>query len=168
MGDANIKLKEAHFFIELLEALEKRGDSLTNVAPPIEEASFLLSAILNSFYSTIELLKDIVGKEQIAKFKSSFPIFYNRADKDGDQPGLRNLTVHVRHVEVDHEGYKPPIGRVNLNLRQEPKLIQRKTGVNLNLAPYFYLMVDNDLKRMTELCYEHYYELCKFVKNTIG
>jgi hypothetical protein len=57
MSDASIKLKEAQFFIELLEALEKRGDSLTNVAPPKEEASFLLSAILNSFYSVTEHAK---------------------------------------------------------------------------------------------------------------
>ena len=180
MSDANIKLKETQFFLELLEALEKREDSLTNIAPPVEEASFLLSAILNSFYSVTEHvnqhIKILLGKEKDDKFKAKevkdfrdlFPIYYNRADQEKIEPGKRNLTVHVKHVRVDHEGYKPPVGKVNFSFRPEPKLIKHKAGTtNLSLVPYFYLEVDGEFKRIIELCYEHYYELCKFVKNTI-
>lgn len=162
MSDANIKLKEAHFFIELLEALEKRGDSLTNVAPPKEEASFLLSAILNSFYSVTEHAKSIITVDKVQAFKESFPLFYK-----GKQ-GLRNMTVHEKHVEIDHEGYVRPVGKVDFSFRPEPKLIQHKTGsTKLSFVTSFYLEVDGELKRITELCYEHYYELCRFVKNTV-
>ncbi|MFO1419512.1 MAG: hypothetical protein U1F59_00835 [Candidatus Competibacteraceae bacterium] len=162
MSDANTKLKEAQFFIELLEALEKRGDSLTNVVPPVEEASFLLSAILNSFYSVTEHAKSIISLDKVQEFKDSFPLFYK------GRQGLRNMTVHEKHIGVDHEGYKPPIGKVSFSFRPEPKLSKHKTGTaNLSLVSYFYLEVDGEFKRITELCYEHYYKLCKFVKNTV-
>ncbi len=163
MSDASIKLKEAQFFIELLESLEKRGDSLTNIASPVEEASFLLSAILNSFYSVTEHTKSIIEVDKVQEFKNSFPLFYN------GKRGIRNITIHEKHIGIDHEGYKPPVGGAKLSLRPEPKLIQHKAGTaKLSLVSYFYLEVDGEFKHITELCYKHYYELCKFVKNEIG
>ena len=125
MSDANIKLKEAHFFIELLEALEKRGDSLTNIAPPIRGGFFLLSAILNSFYSVTEhvnqYIKVLTGKEndyklkaqQVSDFRNKFKFFYEFCK------GIRNTTVHIKHKEIDDQGYKPPVGVVNLCLRRD-------------------------------------------------
>lgn len=51
------KLQEAAFFIELLHALEKRNEPLTNVDDSETEASFLYAAILNAFYSTVEIMR---------------------------------------------------------------------------------------------------------------
>jgi hypothetical protein len=78
------------------------------------------------------------------------------------------MTVHEKHVEIDHKGYVPPVGKVDFGFRPEPKLIQYKTGsTKLSFLTSFYLEVNGEFKRITELCYEHYYELCKFVKNTV-
>ncbi|MCB1764445.1 MAG: hypothetical protein KDJ22_00075 [Candidatus Competibacteraceae bacterium] len=167
MNDTDIKLQEALFFIELLEALEKRNDSLTNIADPEREASFLLSAILNSFYSTTELLKETIGNEEVNNFRKMFPLLYNRADKNGEQKGLRNLTVHVKHVEIDYKGFIRK--KAKLDFRREPKLTKKKGGScigSLNFTHYFYLMFDGELERITDLCYQHYNQLRLFVENS--
>lgn len=161
MADVETKLQEAKFFLELLDALEQRGNSLTSVASAKEEASFLLSAILNSFYSVTEHAKAIVGAERVKQFKSKFPLFY--AGKEG----LRNITVHQKHIGTDHEGYIPPAGdRVRIDFRSEPKLIkQNKIPGRLVFVPYYYVIINNELVRIIELCYDHYYQLQKFVKD---
>ena len=51
------KLQEAAFFIELLHALQERGSSLTHLEDTAAEASFLYAAILNAFYSVVEVMR---------------------------------------------------------------------------------------------------------------
>lgn len=51
------KLQEAAFFIELLDALQERGESLTHLEDVEAEASFLYAAILNAFYSVVEIMR---------------------------------------------------------------------------------------------------------------
>jgi len=174
MNDANIKLQEALFFIELLEAIEKRQDSLTDIATLEVEASFIFSAILNSFYSVTEYvdkhIKIANGKEkqkekskEVKDFMDNFNLFYKYGI------GLRHVTVHIKHVEVDYVGYLPQKAR--LNFKKQPKLIREKNNScrgKLSFIPYFYVKANNDLERMTDLCYEHYNQLRMFVEKALG
>jgi len=73
----NEKLDEAKFFLEMFHTLEKR-ESLTYDFKIQEEASFLLSAILNSFYSVTEIAKDDgIRRTDVDNFKNSHPLFYS-------------------------------------------------------------------------------------------
>jgi hypothetical protein len=131
------KLQEAAFFIEILHALEERGESLTHVADPALEASFLYAAILNAFYSTVEIMR----KEGIdmRALRSLHAEIY----ADGSKGGERAKTVHLSHTEPSHSGHIPPAGnQVSLLFRRRPKLLpqERQTpgAVNLNLRPQHY------------------------------
>mgnify|MGYP003582211227 FL=1 len=160
MSDAKSKLKEARFFMELLEALETRGDSLTTNSSTREEVSFLLSAILNSFYSVTEYLKNVINISEVQNYKKLHPLFYSGKN------GLRNITVHERHIEADYIGYIPPVGKVNLVLGLPPKLVSEiKTPgvVTLRLNPRHYVEVNNRMILIKELCMDQYQELYKFV-----
>jgi len=162
----NEKLEETKFFLELLDALEKRGESLTNNGDTEKEASYILSAILNGFYSVTELAKE-TNKEKVSDikaFKKDNPIIYAGSGKGG----LRNTTVHVKHINIDHSGYIPPKGNeINFNYKKKPKLIveeQNNTNdIKINLVPYFYIEVDKSMKRVVELADNHYYELNNFI-----
>ena len=165
--DIDFKINESKFHIELLEVIVKSGKTLTHQKSTEEEASYILSAILNAFYSVTELSggnKNIKVKE----FKDNHPIIYAGSGKGG----LRNTTVHVSHVKIDHSGYKPPKGdAVNLNFRETPKLImeqesqQDKNSVTLRFTPDFYIEVQGELKNVIDLCTQHLYELENFIKN---
>lgn len=163
--NASDKLDETKFFLELFDALEQRGKPLTNNNSIEREASFIFSAILNGFYSITELAKDNgTKKTDVQNFKNNHPIIYAGSGKGG----LRNTTVHVKHVDIDHSGYIPPKSNaVNFNLKETPKLIQDERnntgGVVLNLTPYFYIEVNGVMKRVMELADSHYSELKKFV-----
>ena len=111
------KLQEAAFFIELLHALQERGDSLTHLGDLDAEASFLYAAILNAFYSVVEIMR--VEGHDTRSFKTAHPVIY----ADGSKGGERAKTVHISHTEVDLAGYEPPPGNeVNFIFRQHPKL----------------------------------------------
>lgn len=53
--DIQFKLEEIKFHLELLYAIEESGKSLTLINNPEKEASYLVSAVLNAFYSLTEM-----------------------------------------------------------------------------------------------------------------
>ena len=148
----NEKLDEAKFFLEMFHTLEKR-ESLTYDFKIQEEASFLLSAILNSFYSVTEIAKDDgIRRTDVDNFKNSHPLFYSGSGKGG----LRNTTVHVKHISPDHSGYIPPKGdAVNFSLKKRPKIVKEmetdQNKLHFKMRPYFYLDVNGKFNRIMEL-----------------
>ncbi|WP_417518374.1 hypothetical protein [Marinobacter sp.] len=164
MADIQAKMKEAKFFLELLEALEKRVDSLTNLESPSEEASFLLSAISNAFYSALDQWRkqNKSRQSQYQEFARRYPEIYG-SDRQG---GWRNTTVHVSHVQVSTAGYIPPPGNsVNFDFRDEPKLGPHYApgACNIRLGPQFYFSHGGKEIHALEFCYEHFYALQKFI-----
>jgi hypothetical protein len=164
------KLEEARFFLELLDALDLRGRPLTHVDDTAKEASFLFTAILGSFYSTIAILRDEEGID-VSSFKTAHAEIYARA-KDG---GERAKTVHVRHTDVAFSGYIPPKwNEVNFDLRKTPALVteSRRGGrADFVLGPHHYMYIElrGKPEPVGQFCYEHYYllkEFCDGVANT--
>jgi hypothetical protein len=154
------KLQEAAFFIELLHALQERGSSLTHLDDSESEASFLYAAILNAFYSVVEVMR----KEgyDTRHFKAQHPIIY----ADGSKGGERAKTVHLSHTEVDPAGYEPPQGgQVVLTFRHPPKLFSAPPKVpgrfDLVFKPEYYFFVELLGRRVNalEFCERHYSEL---------
>jgi hypothetical protein len=158
------KLQEAQFFIELLHALEERGESLTHGANPESEASFLYAAILNAFYSVISVMKEAEGAD-VSVFTSQHPAIYAHGSKGGE----RAKTVHLKHVEVAQAGYVPPPGgNLVLTIRRTPKLAPPRSedaaNLVLRLVPYYYFSVEllgRDVRAL-EFCEEHLQELRAF------
>lgn len=117
---SNQKLKEAEFFLELLDVLDHRKRPLTRESDTAHEASYLFSAILNAFYSTIVIMRD-EEKVDVQDFVDAYPEIYARA-KDG---GERAKTIHVSHTVPALSGYVPPQGdQVSLDFRKTPVLIE--------------------------------------------
>lgn len=155
------KLGEAGFFLELLDALKQRKRALTNESAPAQEVSYLLGAILNSLYSALEQAKPIAGVEAVKTYKATHSTLF------GGQ-GIRNMTIHEKHVGVDHSGYIPPPGNaVNLDLRKTPLLVREEratsTGDALHMGAAHYIEYDGKLTDATELCFQHFYELREFL-----
>lgn len=164
MADIQAKIKEAKFFLELLEALEQRVDSLTNLESPSEEASFLMSAISNAFYSALDQWRNQnkSKQRQYQEFSRRYPEIYG-SDQQG---GWRNTTVHVTHVRVSTAGYIPPrADSVNFDFRHKPKLApsQSPGTCNFRLGPQFYLFHGGREIHALEFCYQHFYALQKFI-----
>lgn len=154
------KLQEAAFFIELLHALQERGSSLTHLGDSKAEASFLYAAILNAFYSVVEVMRK--EGHDTRPFKARYPMIY----ADGSKGGERAKTVHISHTEVDLAGYEPPANnQVALIFRHPPKLVsppQRVPGrADLILKPEYYFYVELLDRRVSALqfCEHHYSEL---------
>ena len=154
------KLQEAAFFIELLHALQERGDSLTHLGDLDAEASFLYAAILNAFYSVVEIMR--VEGHDTRSFKAAHPEIY----ADGSRGGERAKTVHISHTEVALAGYEPPPGNeVNVIFRQHPKLVPPPPRVpgraDLVFRPEYYFHVQLLGKRVNALdfCQMHYFML---------
>ncbi|MEW8348255.1 MAG: hypothetical protein AB2687_08080 [Candidatus Thiodiazotropha taylori] len=164
------KLEEVQFFIELYNALEMSGVSFTRNTIKEKEASYILSAILNGFYSATELLKNNKKNiEQVIKFKNQYPVIYSRSEKGG----LRNTTVHVKHVGIDYSGYISQSGNnLNFNFKRSPKLITNPTNISekviLNHNKYFYLKIDDEHIRVSDLVGDHYYTLERFAQILIS
>lgn len=157
------KLQEAAFFIELLHALEERGEPLTHLGNPEAEASFLYAAILNAFYSTAEIMR----KEGLDSrdFKAKHPAIY----ADGSKGGERAKTVHLQHTESAHSGYEPPRGdQVHLRFRRQPRLAPpplRVPGrVDLVFKKEFYFHVEMEGRNVHALafCEQHLDELRQY------
>jgi hypothetical protein len=165
--DTNEKLNEIQFYLEIFHVLESRSISFTDKFNVEKEASFILSAILNGFFSTLEIAMDGGSKKaDVKKFKISHPLFYARSDKGG----LRNTTVHVKHIKPDHVGYIPPNGdSIRFNFKKTPKIVKEnqesKDGINFNMGKYFYLKIGKENKRIIELMNKHYIELKQFVRS---
>jgi len=150
------KLEEAQFFLELLDALEKRKRPITNDATASQEASYLLSAILNALYSALEQSKPILGVDMVKSYKAARPSLF------GGQ-GFRNITIHERHIEVDHSGYIPT---VNFSLHKTPRLISEEQDASKDTIFYIgsthYIEVDGKLIHIATLCFKQFYELREF------
>ena len=160
------KLDEAQFFLELLDALDRRRCPLTRDADTASEASFLYAAILNSFYSAIAIMRDQEGID-VSAFVVAHPEIYARADKGGE----RAKTVHVHHTEPAFSGYIPPDAHaVDLNFRPTPRLVEesRQPGrADLHFGPDHYMHIERrgELVNVTDFCYEHFHELKRFREN---
>lgn len=157
------KLQEAAFFIELLHALQNLGSSLTHIEDKEAEASFLYAAILNAFYSVVEVMR--TEGYNTRPFKQQHPMIY----ADGSKGGERGKTVHISHTEVDLSGYEPPPGnRVALAFRKPPKLcppLPREPGrAHLTFKPMYYFYVELLGRRVNALdfCGQHYSLLKKY------
>ncbi len=155
------KLSEASFFLELLDALKERKRPLTNRATPMLEVSYLLGAILNSLYSALEQAKPIAGVEAVKAYKAAHSTLL------GGQ-GIRNMTIHEKHVGTDYSGYIPSSGNaVNFDLRITPLLVEEEqavsTGVVLHMGASHYIEHEGKLAEVTELCFQQFYELREFL-----
>lgn len=169
MDHSQDKLREARFFLELLEALEQRTESLSNLEAPIEEAGFLLSAILNSFYSALDQWRkrNPSRQKEYQEFSRKFPEIYG-SDQQG---GWRSINVHVAHVWPSTAGYIPPLGdAVNFDFRRRPKLvpIDPPGQVNIRMGPSFYFSHQGKEIHALEHCYFHLYALQNFLGGASG
>jgi hypothetical protein len=119
------KLAEAQFFLELLDALDQRHRPLTHTGDAAKEASYLYSAILNSFYSMVAIMRDEEGIDTKA-FVDAHPEIYARAKNGGE----RAKTVHIQHTDTAYSGPLYTKGNDFDVLRPPPLLIleARKPG----------------------------------------
>lgn len=159
---SDYKLKEAEFFLELLDALDKRKKPLTHADDCALEASYLFSAILNSFYSAIAIMRDEENID-VSNFVKAHPEIYARANKGGE----RAKTVHVSHTLPAKSGYIPPTGEVILDLRETPVLVEEAKipgRVDLNLGSNHYMLIEvtGKLENVNDFCHKHFYELLNF------
>lgn len=162
---AAAKMAEAKFFLELLDVLAGRRVSLTSAASSGDEASFLLSAVLNSLYSALEQAKPLIGVDAVMAYKSEHSLIFK------GNGGLRNVTVHERHVGADYVGYVPvPGNAVNFNFRPTPKLVEeaetaRPPGsVAVVMGPDFYVKIDGVLIEIGDFCHKQYHALRNFFR----
>lgn len=162
---ARLKLQEAAVFLELMHALQLRGESLTNCADASREASFLFSAVMNAFYSAVEILR--ANGVDTKAFRLAHPEVY----ADGSKGGMRARTVHLAHVDTSHSGYIPPPGdQVNMYLRPAPKLVpdlkpEAGKGVHLVFRAEHYVMIELLGRQVQALdfCTEQYGHLAGFL-----
>ena len=94
------KLREARFFLRLLTRIEETATPLLgNVHDGREEYSFVLSGFLNACYAATDQPKASVPKD-VEAFKAQHASIYGK--------GLRNLTVHERHISPSLSHYIAP------------------------------------------------------------
>jgi hypothetical protein len=162
------KLEEAQFFLELLDALDQRHSPLTHIGDTAKEASFLYSAILNSFYSVIAIMRDEEGIDTKA-FTDLYPEIYARAKNGGE----RAKTVHINHIDTAFTGTLFTKG-TNFDMpRCSPLLIQkeRKPGrADFVIGPKHFMFIElyDNLVHVTKFCFDHFYRLRDFhAKNRV-
>lgn len=156
------KLKEAEFFLELLDALDERKRPLTRVADTAQEASYLLSAILNAFYSAVVIMRD-EEKIDVEEFVAANPEIYARADRGGE----RARTVHVSHTLPAFSGYLPPKLDAPLYMRKTPVLVEEaqipgRMDVVFGPNHYIYVALKGRNIEVCEFCYDHFCKLRAF------
>ncbi|WP_330130922.1 hypothetical protein [Shewanella xiamenensis] len=160
--DIQFKLEEIKFHLELLYAIEESGKSLTLINNPEKEASYLVSAVLNAFYSLTEMCGG-KGNQYVKEFREIYPSIYAGSGKGG----LRNTTVHVAHKRIDFSGYiSPQNGRVNFHFKETPKLapLEKSVGkVTLRFSPNFYLKINGEMVAIVDYFHEHLGALKKLV-----
>jgi len=157
------KLAEASFFLELLNALEQRKRPLTHGSTSALEVSYLLGAVLNSLYSALEQAKPIAGTETVKAYKAAHSALLGGR-------GIRNITIHEKHVGIDLSGYIPPPGNaVNFNFRKAPRLVEEERaaskGITLRMGASHYIEYEGKLTEVTELCFQQFYELRAFLSS---
>lgn len=162
---AHPKLPEAAFFIELFEATQERTESLTRNFDLETEASFLFSAIMNSFYSALEHWKNNTkNKPAYNAFVEKYPEIYSHSHFGG----WRSTTVHVRHMPITFAGYVPPQGgEVHLVFKAPPKLASRdvlEDKLDLRFQPLYYVEYKGELKEVVAFSRKHLSELASFIE----
>ena len=152
MTNASAKLREAHFFLRLLFQLESTGKPLFSESSLRDEFAFVLSGLLNALYATTEHLKPVAGVAAVQGFKKSHPLIFD------PKKGLRNLTVHERHVSPALAAYVAPRGNAVDLVFREP------AGESTNLAfrSEYYVEAGGDPVHITKLCEQQYATLCEF------
>ena len=157
------KLEEAQFFLELLDALVQRARPLTRSGDTAKEASYLFSAVMNSFYATVVIMKE-EEDVNVEAFRQANPEIYATIKNGGE----RAKTVHKGHTEVAMSGYIPPKGdSVNFDFRAQPLLIEesRRPGhVDLVMGPNHYMYIELQGKHVDvgDFCRQHFYKLKTF------
>ena len=137
MTNTPAKLREAHFFLRLLEQMERTGRPLLgNVHDLRDEYAFVLSGFLGACYAATEHLKTSADKSEVETFKQFHERIYGK--------GLRNLTVHERHISPSPTHYISVSG-------QTPMIIQ-----------FEYYFTPEEAVPVTSLCQQHYAALIKF------
>lgn len=113
MPDAETKLAEAAFFLELFEALELREESLTHSHSQEAEASFLFSGMLGAFYAALDQWHRKTGNNKVYQaFKKLHPEIHGSTE----QGGWRNHTVHLSHVAISETNLVPTLA-LNFHIR---------------------------------------------------
>ena len=152
MTNAPAKLREARFFLGLLETLECTGTSLVSNFQIREQVSFALSGALNALYSATEHLKSSAGALAVQEFKKSHPVIFDSKN------GLRNLTVHERHIAPSPVYYVPPKGNAVHLVFSEPAT----QSANLVFRAEYYVEVAGEHLNIVGLCREHCLHLSEF------
>lgn len=162
------KLQEAEFFIELLDALEERGEALTNIDDPCLEASFLFSAATNALYSAVEMMKH--ERIDTKAFRAQHPEVYAVGSKGGE----RAITVHIAHTEPSSEGSIPvPADQVNFYFRPGPRLVastEKGAGrADFRLRKPFNVLITLRSRQMSmlEFCQEQLGYLQRFYRESV-
>lgn len=159
------KLREAEFFIELLEATQERTESLTRNSSLEEEASFLFAGVLNAFYSALEQHGQSVEPDNYKIFITTYPEIYSHAHRGG----WRSTTVHVRHVPMSFAGFiRPENIEVPMEFVSPPKLASKELlndEVDPSCAPHYYLDFRGKRYAVTEFARKHLDELRAFMES---
>lgn len=158
---ANAKLAEALFFMELLDALDLRQRPLTLEGTPAAEVSYLFGAVLNALYAALEHAKPIVGVDAVKAYKKNHPLL------GGD--GLRNTTIHERHIAPDRAGYIPgDAAALSLPMRATPRLVQEQeaaaNGPCLPLGDSHYIEFDGIPIDVCEVCLKAFADIHAFLR----
>lgn len=159
--DLRNKINEARFFMELINVIELSGKTLTHQKTTEEEVSYLLSAILNTFYSITEIAGGKDNKN-VLDFRVNNMTIYGHSSNGG----LRNTTVHVSHIGIDHAGNVPSSTFI---FTQKPKLVIEEENLKpeknvSKFNPNFYIKINDKLTDVFELCFSHLLVLEKFLK----
>jgi hypothetical protein len=163
MPDAEIKLAEAAFFLDLFEALELREESFTPSHSQEAEASFLFSAVLGAFYAALDQWHRNIGNNKIYQaFKKLHPEIHGSTE----QGGWRNLTVHLSHVAISETNLVPTLA-MDLHVRvSRTKLGQCEdvpfAPIQVHRPEYCVNYRGQD-KPVLEFCREHLVELRKLL-----
>lgn len=168
---ATRKIEEARFFLELFDALMRRGSSLTNGENRTSEASFLFGAILNAFYSGVALLQE--SKLPASAFKKAHPVIYDR----GSEGGLRGKHVHISPVEMSAAGYVPPSGdsvALQSYTWPEPKLTKTMPSeggrvVLTGETRYYFTHPESGRSEdVFHFCMQHYFKWSKHIEEAVA
>jgi hypothetical protein len=152
MTNPAAKLREAQFFLRLLNQLEAVNVPLLAGGVRRDEFAFVLSGLLNAFYSATEHLKVNAGTEAVRSFKKHHPIIFD------SRTGLRNLTVHERHVSPALTHYVPPKGNaVNLVFREKAT-----RSTDLRFRSEYYVNTQDAAVHINSVCREQYAALIAF------
>ncbi len=151
MTNTPAKLREAEFFLQLLQRLESTGEPFLQESAVRDEFSFVLSGLLNAFYAATEHMKPKAGVLAVQIFKKDHPIIFD------SKTGLRNLTVHERHVSPARTAYFAPKGRADL-IFAEPA----KKSTDLVFRSEYFVEAGGDPLHINGLVKQQYIALSEF------